>query len=138
MVRRMEDKLLIQYILFAFSPDPMAAATGPPMAALTLHSSDGQTPHLKVYTRPGWDKNYEPGEDLQLARETLNAWETLNPSEVVALFGELRDASMGPLRAGRSGTCTETELKELLAKELQFETSAQHAVKGQASGDRPS
>jgi len=124
MVRKM-DKLLIQYILFTFSPDPLIAATGPLVAALTLQLSDGQTPRLQVYARPEWDKNCDPGENLQVARAILKDWETCDPSEAEALFHDLLDASMGPLRTERSGSCTESELKELLAKELQIDIPSQ-------------
>jgi len=124
MVRKM-DKLLIQYILFTYAPDPQIVATDPFVAALTLQLPDGQTPRLNVYTRPGWDKNCEPGERLRVTRATLSEWETYDPAEGKALFHVLAHNSMSALVPLKRGTCTENELKELLAKELQIDISSQ-------------
>ena len=118
------DKLLTQYILFSFSPDDSMAAAGPLVAGLTLQLSDKHPPLLKVYTRPDWEKIYEPSEDLARAKRMLNELESLDPTEAKETFEDLLDAAVGPLRTERSGACTQAELKELLAEELQTDISS--------------
>ena len=118
-VRDMEHRLVIRYILFAFAPDPMSDASRI-VAALTL-SLESPTPQLNVYERPGWAKSYQSESALQLAKDTLADWKTLRSEEVEEVFGVLVDASMGPLRAERNGSATQTDLKKILADELEVE-----------------
>ena len=114
------DKLVIRYILFAFSPDPQQEGTDL-VAALILFTAATGEQTLKVYTRPQWDQKYEPGESLQLAKEILADWELVDPEESEFIFNDLLDASMGPLQVKSSGSCTQNEIGRLLAKELQVE-----------------
>lgn len=115
----MADKLRIKYILLAFVPDPQQEA-GTPVAALALYPPEIHPARLKVYARPGWDQTYPSGEFLQLAKEQLKDWETISPEDAEFVFDDIMDSSLGPLQPEKSGTCTQSELSELLAQELQI------------------
>ena len=111
---------MIRYILFAFVPDP-ASDAGRIVAALTL-SSESPTPQLSVYERSGWDQDYAREDNtLEMAKETLDDWKTLSSAEAEAIFEDLMDASMGPLRAEKSGSATPSEIKKILSETLGVE-----------------
>lgn len=112
----MEGKLLIQYILFSFSPD----ASGPAaevIAALILKPIE-EPSRFEVYTRPNWGKNYQSDEMFQLANDILEEWRNIDRAEAESIFNSVIDASLSPLRAVTNGSCDEVELKKILETEL--------------------
>src|SRR5579862_9424424 len=111
-VRETEHSQLIRYILFSFVPDSTGDA-GRIVAALTL-SLEGPTPQLKVYERQGWDQNYKKNDSLEMAKDILADWRTMSSEEAEAIFEDLADASMGPLRAERTGSGTPLEVERIL------------------------
>lgn len=87
------------------------------MAALILKPAD-EPSRFEVYTHPDWGKDYQPDEMFQLANDILQEWRDINPVEAESVFNDMIDASLSPLRAERSGSCDEIELKKILETEL--------------------
>jgi hypothetical protein len=81
---------------------------------------DGKDNALAVYTRPLWEQKCQQGEYLQFTKAVLEDWGQIDPSESMAVFQDLQDASLGPLLSMKSGECSEDDLKELLLKELEI------------------
>jgi hypothetical protein len=114
----MEDHLNIQYILFSYV-GPSEIESDRMAVALTLHSlGEAGTGKLTVYARPNWDNEYQPGDQLELAKETLIDWEQVSPADAPAVFQDLLDASWGPFRAMAHGTCTPSDFERVLTQKL--------------------
>src|ERR1700754_4542787 len=115
----MVDHSKIRYILFSYvgDSDPVLEVDRATIA-LTFQSEGAEDGKLTVHTRPNWDAKYQPGDQLELAKDTLNDWEQIAPSEAQEVFQDLLDSSWGPLRPTAHGVCPISELEHLLAEKL--------------------
>jgi hypothetical protein len=116
----MAEDLQIRYILLKYVGES-ESENGRPVAVLSLTSLPDGTGHLDVYTRPGWDKEYPEGEQLQLAMEILSDWEQIDSRDAPSIFHDLLDASFGPLLIEKDGSCAPNELETILRRELRSE-----------------
>jgi len=115
----MVDNSIVEYILFNYVGD-FETESVPVVAMLTLLTFDDGTGKFTIYTRPAWDREYQQGEQLQLAKDILSDLEQVDSREALPIFQSLSEASNGPLRAMKSGKCLRSELNAILSEELQI------------------
>lgn len=104
------------YLLLSYAPSVLAEATTPCLVVVKeispLHPLR-PSPQLKVYSAPAWPEaiSEEHREYITAVMEDVGQ---TKPGEADAVFTQLSEMSLGPLRAVKSGSCDSAELETLL------------------------